>query len=99
MLINEHVQDERYLRSCGSRCTVNCSFTTAELIDSAIGNEHGSGTQGGEQMKHFLKVAFSVLALAVLLTLASTAANAQDPSAAPAADNTKVNERDRSNAQ
>ncbi len=50
-------------------------------------------------MKHFLKVAFSALALAVLLTLASTAANAQEPSAAPAADNTKVNERDRSNAQ
>ena len=50
-------------------------------------------------MKHFLKVAFSALALAVLLTLASTAAVAQEPSAAPAADNTKVNERDRSNAQ
>jgi hyperosmotically inducible periplasmic protein len=50
-------------------------------------------------MKHFLKVAFSALALAVLLTLASTAASAQEPSAAPAADNTKVNERDRSNAQ
>ena len=50
-------------------------------------------------MKHFLKVAFSALALAVLLTLAPTAASAQEPSAAPAADNTKVNERDRSNAQ
>ena len=50
-------------------------------------------------MKHFLKVAFSALALAVLLTLGSTAANAQEPSAAPAPDNTKVNERDRSNAQ
>jgi hyperosmotically inducible protein len=50
-------------------------------------------------MKHFLKVAFSALALAVLLTLASTAASAQEPSAAPAADNTRVNEGDRTNAQ
>jgi hyperosmotically inducible protein len=50
-------------------------------------------------MKRFLKVAFSALALAILLTLASTAASAQEPSAAPAADNTKVNERDRSNPQ
>jgi hyperosmotically inducible protein len=50
-------------------------------------------------MKHFLTVAFNALVLAVLLTLASTAASAQEPSAAAAADNTKVNERDRSNAQ
>ena len=50
-------------------------------------------------MKHFLTVAFRALAFAVLLTLASTAASAQEPAAAPAADNTKVNERDRSDAQ
>jgi len=48
-------------------------------------------------MRNFLKVAFSTLALSVLLTLASTVASAQDSSPAP--DNTKVNERDRNTAE
>ena len=50
-------------------------------------------------MKHFWNVACSTLALSVLLTLASTLASAQDASPAPAPDNTKVNERDRSTAE
>jgi len=50
-------------------------------------------------MKHVLKVTFSTLALAALMTLASTVAGAQDSSPSPAADNTKVNERDRSTAE
>lgn len=48
-------------------------------------------------MKHILKVASQMLLLAVALTFASAAALAQD-SAAPAADNTKVNQRDRNKA-
>src|SRR3984885_2275701 len=50
-------------------------------------------------MKHVLKATFSTLALAALMTLASTVAGAQDSSPSPAADNTKVNERDRSTAE
>lgn len=50
-------------------------------------------------MKHLVKVAFQALALAVVLTLASAAARAQDPSAAPAPDNTKVNQRDQNKAE
>ena len=50
-------------------------------------------------MKHVLKATFSMLALAAVMTLASTLAGAQDATSAPAADNTKVNERDRSTAE
>jgi hyperosmotically inducible protein len=49
-------------------------------------------------MKHFLQVAFSTLTFSVLLSLASTLAEAQDSSPAAAQDNTKVNERDRNKA-
>ena len=49
-------------------------------------------------MKHILKVTFQVLLLAVALTIVSAAARAQD-SAAPAADNTKVNQRDKNKAE
>jgi hyperosmotically inducible protein len=49
-------------------------------------------------MKHILKVTFQVLLFAVALTIVSAAAQAQD-SAAPAADNTKVNQRDKSKAE
>jgi len=50
-------------------------------------------------MKHFSKVACSKLALGFLLALASTVLSAQDSSAAPAPDNTKVNDRDRNKAE
>jgi len=50
-------------------------------------------------MKHVLKATFSMLALAAVMTLASTLAGAQDATSAPAPDNTKVNERDRSTAE
>jgi hyperosmotically inducible protein len=46
-------------------------------------------------MKQFLKAGFNILAIAFVLSLASTLASAQD-SSAPPPDNTKVNERDRS---
>jgi len=49
-------------------------------------------------MKHILKVTFQVLLFAVALTIVSAAAWAQD-SAAPAADNTKVNQRDKNKAE
>jgi hyperosmotically inducible protein len=49
-------------------------------------------------MKHILRVTFQVLLFAVALTIVSAAARAQD-SAAPAADNTKVNQRDRNKAE
>ena len=49
-------------------------------------------------MKYILKVASQMLLLAVALTFASVAALAQD-SAAPAADNTKVNQRDTNKAE
>src|ERR1700682_4285480 len=49
-------------------------------------------------MKRISKLRFSTLALWLLLTLAVTAAGAQDSPAA-AADNTKVNERDRNKAE
>jgi hyperosmotically inducible protein len=49
-------------------------------------------------MKQSLKAGFNVLAIAFVLSLASTLASAQDSSTAPAPDNTKVNERDRSPA-
>jgi len=49
-------------------------------------------------MKHILKVTFQVLLFAVELTIVSAAARAQD-SAAPAADNTKVNQRDKNKAE
>ena len=49
-------------------------------------------------MKHILKVTFQVLLFAVALTIVSAAAGAQD-SAAPAADNTKVNQRDKNKAE
>jgi hyperosmotically inducible periplasmic protein len=50
-------------------------------------------------MKHFLKVAFQMLALALVMTLAPRLARAQDSSTTPAPDNTKVNDRDRNKAQ
>jgi hyperosmotically inducible periplasmic protein len=50
-------------------------------------------------MKQFLKAGFNVLAIAFVLSLASTLASAQDSSIAPAPDNTKVNQRDRTYGQ
>jgi osmotically-inducible protein OsmY len=50
-------------------------------------------------MKNVMKVTTTVVALAFLLALASTLTSAQDPSAAPAPDNSKVNERDRNKAE
>ena len=50
-------------------------------------------------MKHFFKVAFQMLALALMMTLAPRLARAQDSSTTPAPDNTKVNDRDRSKAE
>ena len=50
-------------------------------------------------MKHFLKAGFNFLAIAFLLTLAPMFASAQDSSATPAPDNTKVNDRDRSQTE
>jgi hyperosmotically inducible protein len=46
-------------------------------------------------MKHILKVTFQVLLFAVALTIVSAAARAQDS----AADNTKVNQRDKNKAE
>jgi hyperosmotically inducible protein len=50
-------------------------------------------------MKDVMKVTITVVALAFLLTLASALTSAQDPSAPPAPDNSKVNERDRNKAE
>jgi hyperosmotically inducible periplasmic protein len=51
-------------------------------------------------MKHVLKIAFQLSALACVLALASAFASAQDSSAQqPAPDNTKVNQRDRNKAE
>jgi len=50
-------------------------------------------------MKHFPKVAFYMVALALMMTLAPRLARAQDSSTTPAPDNTKVNDRDRSKAE
>ena len=51
-------------------------------------------------MKHGLRMAFQMLLFACLLTVASTLASAQDSSAQqPAPDNTKVNERDKNQAE
>jgi hyperosmotically inducible periplasmic protein len=50
-------------------------------------------------MKRSLKVAFNTLAFAVLLSLPSTIASAQDSAPASAPDNTKVNQRDRDAGQ
>jgi hyperosmotically inducible periplasmic protein len=49
-------------------------------------------------MKHILKVASQMLLLAVALAFASAAALGQD-SAAPAADNSNVNQRDKNKAE
>ncbi len=49
-------------------------------------------------MKYSVKVVFQMLLLAVALTTVSTAARAQD-STEPAADNTKVNQRDKNKAE
>jgi hyperosmotically inducible periplasmic protein len=49
-------------------------------------------------MKHTVKVVFQMLLFAVALTMVSVAARAQD-STAPTADNTKVNQRDKSKAE
>ncbi|HZQ19026.1 MAG TPA: BON domain-containing protein [Terriglobales bacterium] len=48
-------------------------------------------------MKRFTKVTLSILALAIILT--PTLGSAQDSSTKPAPDNTRVNERDRSQAE
>ena len=48
-------------------------------------------------MKHPVRVVFQMLLLAVALTIVSAAARAQD-STEPAADNTKVNQRDKNKA-
>jgi hyperosmotically inducible protein len=50
-------------------------------------------------MKNVVKVTITAVALAFLLTLVSALTSAQDPSAAPAPDNSKVNERDRNKAE
>lgn len=51
-------------------------------------------------MKHVLKIAFQITALACVLALASAYTSAQDSSAQqPAPDNTKVNQRDRSKTE
>jgi hyperosmotically inducible protein len=50
-------------------------------------------------MKNVVKVKITVVALAFLLTLGFVVASAQDPSAAPAPDNSKVNERDRNKVE
>ena len=51
-------------------------------------------------MKHVLKIAFQMTALACVLALASAYTSAQDSSAQqPAPDNTKVNQRDRNKAE
>lgn len=50
-------------------------------------------------MKHFLKVAFHMVAFALVISLAPSLARAQDPSTPPAPDNTKVNSRNRSQAE
>lgn len=51
-------------------------------------------------MKHVLKIAFQLSAVACVLALASAFASAQDSSAQqPAPDNTKVNQRDRNKAE
>lgn len=50
-------------------------------------------------MKHFPRMAFPILALASVVSLAPTVARTQDSSTPPAPDNTKVNTRDRGQAQ
>jgi hyperosmotically inducible protein len=50
-------------------------------------------------MKKGLNMTLGTLAVLALLTLTSPMASAQDSSPAPAADNTKVNQRDRSTAE
>jgi hyperosmotically inducible periplasmic protein len=51
-------------------------------------------------MKHVVKALFQMLLFACLLTLAPTLESAQDSSAEqPAADNTKVNQRDKNKAE
>jgi hyperosmotically inducible protein len=50
-------------------------------------------------MKNVVKVTITAVALTFLLTLGSALASAQDPSAVPAPDNSKVNERDRNKAE
>jgi hyperosmotically inducible periplasmic protein len=46
-------------------------------------------------MKHFLKAVLSVMALGFLLTVASPRSSAQDSSAAPQPDNSKMNDQNR----
>ena len=50
-------------------------------------------------MKHFSKVVLSVMALGFLFTVASPRLSAQDSSAASQPDNSKVNDRDRNQAE
>lgn len=50
-------------------------------------------------MKNVMRVTTTVVALAFVLTLASALTSAQDQSAPPAPDNSKVNERDRNKAE
>ena len=51
-------------------------------------------------MKHVLQVVFQMFLFACLLTLVQTVAKAQDSSAeSPAADNTKVNQRDKNKSE
>jgi hypothetical protein len=50
-------------------------------------------------MKYFSKTLLIFLVLGFLLTLASMASSAQDPSATRPPDNTKVNDRDRDKAE
>jgi hyperosmotically inducible periplasmic protein len=55
--------------------------------------------EDGGHMKHFPKVAFHMLGFALMVSLAPSLAIAQDSSAPPAPDNTKVNSRDRSQTE
>jgi hyperosmotically inducible periplasmic protein len=58
-----------------------------------------SNSQEGAQMKHFSKVVLSMMVVGFLLTVAAPRSSAQDSSAAPQPDNTKMNSQDRNQAQ
>jgi hyperosmotically inducible periplasmic protein len=71
-------------------------LSTERVINPSLGNAEWWFQRS--EMKHILKVTLQMLLCAVALTLVSVAAWAQD-SAAPAADNTKVNQRDRNKTE
>jgi osmotically-inducible protein OsmY len=65
----------------------------------SLGDNQGLVRKRRVQMKNVVKVTITVVALAFMLVLASALTSAQDPSAAPAPDNSKVNERDRNKTE